>query len=188
MKQLETDRLILRSWRDSDFDPMAIIDQDANVCEFLPKIGDRESTATMIQRIIKHDIEHGFSLYAVELKATHEMIGFIGLISPSFDAHFTPAVEIGWRLASHHWNEGYATEGAKAVLHHAFVDLNLERVVSFTVVDNQRSRRVMEKIGLHHNREDDFDHPKLAQDSPLKRHVLYQVSKADYLKKLVSLA
>lgn len=96
--------------------------------------------------MIAHYKEKGFSLYAVELKNTGEMIGFLGLMPPSFEAHFTPAVEIGWRLSSTHWNQGYATEGAKAVLHYAFTSLNLPEVVSFTAVNNLASRRVMEKL------------------------------------------
>ena len=110
------------------------------------------------------------------------MIGIIGLMTPSFEAHFTPAIEIGWRLSSNHWNKGYATEGAKAVLRHAFTELNLDGVVSFTAVNNLASRRVMEKIGLKHNSKDDFDHPKLVEDCPLKRHVLYRLSKKDWMK------
>ena len=109
------------------------------------------------------------------------MIGFLGLIPPSFEAHFTPAIEIGWRLASLHWNKGYATEGARAVLDYAFKQLKLDEIVSFTVPHNLASRRVMEKIGMHHNPNDDFDHPKLDQNSPLKRHVLYRIAKIDYL-------
>jgi RimJ/RimL family protein N-acetyltransferase len=123
-----------------------------------------------------------FGLYAVELKNTGEMIGFLGLMIPPFEVHFTPAIEIGWRLSSTHWNQGYATEGAKAVLHYAITFLNLPEVVSFTAVNNLASRRVMEKIGLQHNTKDDFDHPKLEQNSPLRRHVLYRLSRADYLK------
>jgi RimJ/RimL family protein N-acetyltransferase len=89
----------------------------------------------------------------------------LGLITPSFESDFTPAVEMGWRLASRHWNKGYATEGEKAVLAYAFTHLNLEEVVSFTVTHNQASRRVMEKIGLQHNPKDDFDHPKLPDEA-----------------------
>lgn len=126
---------------------------------------------------MKHQNDHGFSLYAVELKSTGEMIGWCGLMIPSFDAHFTPTVEIGWRLASQHWNHGYATEAATAVLKYAFDSLKLKEVVSFTVVDNIRSRRVMEKIGLHHNSVDDFDHPRIEKSHRLCRHVLYQVLK-----------
>ena len=182
MNILETSRLILRPFDLNDLDAMAAIDQDPKVCEYLPGIGNRAATAAGIQRIMTHYQDRGFSLYAVELKSTHEMIGWVGLMTPSFEAHFTPAVEIGWRLASAHWNQGYATEGAKAVLHYAFTQLNLVDLVSFTVVNNKASRRVMEKIGMHHNPDEEFDHPNIADDSPLKRHVLYRLSKAEYFK------
>lgn len=177
---IETNRLILRTFSESDIDAMSLIDQDPKVCEFLPSIGTREKTALMIQKMMKYYDDHGFSLYAVELKSTGEMIGWCGLMIPSFEAHFTPAVEIGWRLSSSHWNQGYATEAAKAVLQYAFETLKLNEVVSFTVVNNIASRRVMEKIGLHHNSDDDFDHPKIAKSHPLCRHVLYRISKNEY--------
>lgn len=177
----ETEHLILRTWRDEDIDPMTLINEDPKVCEFLPGIGDRTSTIAGQARIRKHYEEHGFCLYAVEFKSTHEFIGWTGLAIPSFEAHFTPAVEIGWRLASKHWNKGYATEAAKAVLHYAFTKLNLDEVVSFTVVNNKASRRVMEKIGLHHDPEDDFNHPKIESTNPLCRHVLYRLTKEEYL-------
>ena len=176
MKILETDRLILRLWQSSDVDGMAAIDQDPKVCQYLPAIGTRATTEAGVQQILNHYKEHGFCLYAVELKENNEFIGFLGLSTPSFEAHFTPAVEIGWRLASRHWNKGYATEGAKAVLKYGFLTLNLNEIVSFTVVNNRASRRIMEKIGLHHNPDDDFNHPRLAADSPLRRHVLYRLS------------
>ena len=176
MKILETDRLILRTFEERDIDAMALIDQDPKVREFLGGTADREKTAASVRKIIQHHNDHGFSLYAVELKLTGEMIGWCGLMIPSFDAHFMPAVEIGWRLASHHWNQGYATEAAKAVLQYAFLNLKLKEVVSFTAVDNIRSRHVMEKIGLQHNPADDFDHPNLEKSHPLNRHVLYRIS------------
>jgi RimJ/RimL family protein N-acetyltransferase len=110
------------------------------------------------------------------------MIGWIGLMTPSFEAHFTPAVEVGWRLSSQHWNQGYATEGAKAVLDYAFTTLRLEEVVSFTVENNLTSRRVMEKIGLHHAPKDDFNHPKL-HGHKLERHVLYRLKRAEYFSR-----
>ena len=183
---LETNKLILRTWIDGDLEPLTAINADPKVCEYLPSIGTRATTIAMMQRFINHYDEHGFSAYAVELKATHEMIGFTGLITPSFDADFMPAIEVGWRLASTHWNKGYATEAALAALNYGFVELSLNEIVSFTVVKNNASRRVMEKIGLHHNPNDDFDHPKLEDDSPLKRHVFYRLTKNDYLKNLGS--
>lgn len=177
---IETNRLILRTLEESDIDYMTIIDQDPKVCEFFPSIGTRESTEKIIKKSITDFHEHSFSIYAVTLKSTGEMIGWCGLNIPTFEAHFMPAVEIAWRLASQHWNHGYATESAKAVLQYAFEKLKLNEVVSFTVPDNIRSRRVMEKIGLHHNFTDDFDHPKLEKLHPLCRHVLYRISKQEY--------
>ncbi len=182
---IETDRLILRTFDERDIDPMSLINQDPKVCEFLPAIGTRESTAKSVHGFIDHYRDHGFSPYAVELKSTCEMIGFCGLMIPAFEAHFMPAVETGWRLASQQWNHGYATEAAKAVLQYAFEQLQLNEVVSFTAVENMRSRRVMEKIGLHHNSEDDFDHPKLEKTHPLLSHVLYRISKKEYESKIV---
>jgi RimJ/RimL family protein N-acetyltransferase len=180
MKILETRRLILLSFQMTDLDAIAAIDADPKVCEFLPALGTRENTSAGIQRIMSYEQQKGYSLYAVELKATHEMIGWIGLMTPSFEAHFTPAIEIGWRLASQHWNQGYATEGAKAVLDYAFTTLGLEDIVSFTVENNLASRRVMEKIGLHHDPKDDFNHPKLLGHK-LERHVLYRLKRSEYL-------
>lgn len=177
---IETNRLILRTFEERDIDPMILIDQDPKVCEFLPSIGNRDKTTQSIHKFITHYRDHGFSLYAVELKSTGEMIGWCGLMIPAFEAHFMPAVEIAWRLASQHWNHGYATEAAKAVLQYAFEQLKLNEVVSLTVPDNIRSRRVMEKIGLHHNSNDDFDHPKLEKLHPLCRHVLYRIYKKEY--------
>lgn len=180
---LETNRLILRAFEERDIDSMTQIDQDHKVCEFLPSIGNREKTTQGVHSIINHYQNHGFSLYAVELKSTGEMIGWCGLMIPAFEAHFMPSVEIGWRLASKQWNYGYATEAAKAVLQYAFEKLELNEVISFTVPNNIRSRRVMEKIGLHYNNSDDFDHPKLEKSHPLCRHVLYRISKKEYESK-----
>ncbi|KTD11053.1 acetyltransferase [Legionella gratiana] len=182
MKTLETKHLILRSFQMTDLDAMASIDADPKVCEFLPALGTRDNTTAGIQRIMSHEQQKGYSLYAVELKVTHEMIGWVGLITPSFEAHFTPAVEIGWRLASSHWNKGYATEGAKAVLDYAFTILGLEEVVSFTTEKNVASRRVMEKIGLQYDPKDDFNHPKLSGHK-LERHALYRLKRTEYLMK-----
>lgn len=110
------------------------------------------------------------------------MIGLLGLSQIPFDAHFTPAVEIGWRFGIAHWNRGYATEGALAVLNSAFCEFQLEQVVSFTTVQNAASRQVMEKIGMHHAASDDFDHPNMDPGSSLCRHVLYRLDKQNYMQ------
>ena len=171
----ETDRLILRQWQSSDLRPFADLNACKRVCEFLPKTLTVAESTEMAERIMAHFDRHGFGLYAVAQKDGEEFIGFTGLNIPSFEAHFMPAVEIGWRLAYKHWGCGYATEAAQAVLAHAFHTLNLPEIVSFTVPENIRSRRVMEKIGLHHTEKDDFDHPKLPDGHRLKRHVLYRL-------------
>lgn len=176
---LKTKRLILRTWKEEDLDPMLAVNQDLLVCEFLPKIGNRAATKTLIRRFMNHYKKNGFTAYAVELKSNGEFIGFVGLLVASFEAHFTPAVEIGWRLSSQHWGQGYATEAAKAVVDFAFTILKLEEIVSFTVENNIRSRRVMEKIGMQHDPHDDFNHPKLSKNSPLCRHVLYRLSRRE---------
>lgn len=180
MKILETDRLILRTWQTEDIAPMAAINQDPKVMEYFPVLQDLEKTKQLINKFTQHFEEHGYTFYAVELKEDHTFIGFVGLSMASFEAHFTPAIEIGWRIASKYWGKGYATEAAQAVLHYAFTQLNLDEVVSFTVEDNTRSWRVMEKIGLRRSEADNFDHPNVDKDSPLRRHVLYRLRKDNY--------
>lgn len=178
MKRLETDRLILRDMQESDLDAMAVISADPKVMHYFPATQTREETAALIQCIIAHQKQHGYSLYACELKSTGEMIGFVGLLYRTRDELAIPGMpgtEIGWRLAAKHWNQGYATEAAKAVLRYAFEILDLNEVVSFTAEINQPSIRVMQKIGLTHNPGDDFMHPQIASDHVLAKHVLYRL-------------
>lgn len=174
---LTTPRLLLRPWRDEDIDPFATMFEDAAVMEFLPPAQDRAAIEGVVGRVRDHFARHGFGWWAAELRATGDFIGFIGLAQVPFEAHFTPAIEIGWRLSSAHWGKGYATEGAKAALEAAFLRLDLAEVVSLTVRANSRSRRVMERIGMSHDPADDFDHPRLAADHPLRRHVLYRIGR-----------
>lgn len=173
---IQTDRLVLRQWNNTDFEPFAAINADPRVMEYFPSTLSRKESDDLSKRLCTQLEEQGWGLWAVSVPGIANFIGFIGLARPSFDAHFTPAVEIGWRLAFDYWGKGYATEGAKAVLAFGFDSLNLDEIVSFTAEQNMRSRRIMEKIGMHHSSKDDFDHPKLAEDHPLKRHVLYRMS------------
>ena len=181
--QLKTNRLILRRWRDSDLPLFAAINSDPEVMKHFPKKLDRDETAQFIERIEADFDEHGFGLWALELELGGEMIGFAGLDVPRFEAHFTPAVEVGWRIARHHWGNGYATEAARAALDFGFNQAELEEIVSFAVPANVRSTRVMERIGMTHDPSDDFDHPNQPEGSPLRRHVLYRMS-ADRWKRL----
>lgn len=171
---LATDRLLMRRWTKEDREPFFRMNSDPRVMEFLPKRLSLDESDRFIQRIEEHFRKHSFGLYALELREDHSFIGFLGLSVPTFQARFTPCVEIGWRLATDYWGRGLATEGAREVLRHAFEDLKLQEVVSFTVPANVRSRRVMEKIGMTRNPADDFDHPSLPEGHPLRRHVLYR--------------
>ena len=177
---LDTNRLILRQWLASDREPFVRLNADPRVMEFFPTLLAPEESISMIDRIEAHFEVHGFGLYAAELRQDHTFIGFIGLNIPTFDAPFTPCVEIGWRLAAEYWGQGLATEGARAITEHGFQQLGLREVVAFTVPANLRSRRVMEKLGMKHDSADDFDHPQLPSDHPLRRHVLYRLSHSDW--------
>jgi RimJ/RimL family protein N-acetyltransferase len=175
---LETSRLLLRRFAESDREPFAGLNADPRVMEFMPACLSRRESDLLFDRIEDHFREHNFGLYAVELRETRVFIGFCGLATPRFEAHFTPCIEIGWRLSADHWGRGLATEGAHAVVRYAFEVLRLDALVSFTSTANIRSRRVMEKIGMTHDPSEDFDHPGLPEGHPLRRHVLYRLRRS----------
>lgn len=170
-----TSRLLLRAWRDDDLPPFAEMNADDRVMEFMPKVLTQAESDAQAGRIIDDISSHGFGLWALERRDTGEFIGYVGLKHVPFEAHFTPAVEIAWRLASAHWGLGFATEGAAAVLDCAFGTMNLDEVVSFTATVNLRSSRVMERLGMIHDAPGGFDHPLLPLDHPLCRHVLFRM-------------
>lgn len=172
---IRTERLLLRRWRESDRDPWAAICADPEVMRYFPAPLTREQSDASFDQIAEHFTEHGFGSWAVERRDCGEFIGFVGIHHIPYDAHFTPAVEIGWRLAREAWNVGYATEAARAVLDVAFDSLGMDEVVSVTVPGNAASRRVMEKLGLTQDLDGDFDHPNLPEEQPLRRHVLYRI-------------
>jgi len=171
---LETPRLLLRAWQDSDREPFRRMNADPHVMEFFVAPLSSEESDALIGRVQAHTAQYGFGLFTLELRTTGEFIGFAGLSHVPFDAHFTPCVEIGWRLAAAHWNQGLATEAARECLRYGLEELALTEVVSFTVPANQRSWRVMEKLGMTRNPADDFDHPRIPEGHPLRRHVLYR--------------
>ena len=174
---LKTERLILRGWRDEDLAPFAALNADQTAMRFMPATMTADESRAMVERIRAHFVAHGFGIWAVEAPGVAAFIGFIGLQRPTFHAHFTPCVEIGWRLAPAFWGKGYATEGARAALRFGFEDLNLDQIVSFTVAANKPSWSVMERIGMTRDPAEDFDHPRLAVGHPLRRHILYRISR-----------
>jgi RimJ/RimL family protein N-acetyltransferase len=174
---LTTARLRLRPWRAEDLPPYAALNADPRVREHFPKMLSAEESDREAAGIAAHFDRHGFGLWAVEVIGAADFVGFVGLAVPGFEAHFTPCVEIGWRLAFEHWGHGYATEAARAALDCGFQRLGLEEIVSFTVPANWRSRRVMEHLGMRRSAADDFDHPRLPPGHPLRRHVLYRLGR-----------
>lgn len=177
--QLQTPRLILRQWQDSDTAPFIQMCADDEVMRYFPKKLDAAEATAFLERI-RSDIEkRSWGLFAVELKATGEFIGFIGLHVHPPELEIADAPEIGWRLLPQYWHQGFATEGAKSVLKYAFRNLRLDKVISFTACLNTPSERVMQRIGMDKIRE--FEHPRVPTGHPLQTHVLYEKLRSDYL-------
>lgn len=179
---LSGDRILLRDWREEDRAVFAATNADPRVMEFFPTCLDRAQSDSLVDGIEAHFREHGFGLWAVELPGVAPFIGFAGLAVPRLKAHFTPCIEIGWRLAFEHWGRGYATEAAGLALAHGFYTLALPEVVSFTAIANRRSRALMERLKMCRDPEDDFEHPALPEGHPLRRHVLYRLDSRSYFK------
>ena len=173
---ITTARLLLRPWRASDLEPFARMNADLRVMEWFPRTLDTQESAAMAAAIDWRMSAQGWGLWAVEVPGVAEFIGLVGL-DPADETLGYPAVEVGWRLAAEHWGHGYAPEAAIASLAYGFDTLALEEIVSFTAVGNAKSRRVMEKIGMTHSPDDDFDHPLIPQGSALVRHVLYRIDR-----------
>jgi RimJ/RimL family protein N-acetyltransferase len=178
---LRTDRLLLRHWRDDDRAPFAALNADPEVMRHFPApLGREESDA--LADAIEADLEReGWGWWALEVSGTGAFIGFAGLRRVGFEAHFTPAVEIGWRLAREAWGHGYATEAARGAARYGFEELGLDEIVSFTAAGNARSRAVMERLGMTHDAGGDFDHPRVPEGHPVRRHVLYRLRADDWL-------
>jgi RimJ/RimL family protein N-acetyltransferase len=178
--EIRTKRLVLRRWRASDREPYAALNADPIVMEHMFGLLTREQSDAHIASMEERWDRLGYAQWAVEVPGVADCIGFVGLASPAFDAHFTPAVEVGWRLAREHWGHGYATEAATASLDDGFDRLGLDEVVSFTTPRNQRSQAVMQRLGMTRDPADDFDHPSVGEGHPLRRHVLYRVGADDW--------
>jgi RimJ/RimL family protein N-acetyltransferase len=171
--EIVTPRLRLRRLKESDTDAFIVMNADVNVMEFFPHPWSIEESKAALSRIQQAFDDRGFGIYAIETSDT--FLGIVGLSVPSFDAPFTPCIEILWRLGFPWWGKGYATEAAEAVLRMAFQTLSLKEVVAFTTRNNLRSIGVMKKLGMVRDRDGDFDHPAI-QEASLKPHVLYRLS------------
>lgn len=174
--ELRTGRLLLRGWRESDRGPFAALNADPQVMEFFPSVLTRTQSEEFVDRIESGWAAQGYGLWAVEVVGGPEFIGYVGLWDAVFEAPFTPAVEVGWRLTRSAWGHGYASEAARAALVYGHRTVGLTEVVSFTTATNLRSRAVMERIGMRRVADGDFAHPRVAEGDPLRPHVLYRLT------------
>ena len=175
LEAIRTARLELRQWKESDLAAFAAMNADPVVMEHFPGALSRSESDALAERIREHLDDHGFGLWAVELREEKTFAGFVGLAHTRFSAHFTPCIDLGWRLAREHWGKGYAREAARAAVQIGFERLGLKEIIAFTVPDNRRSRRVMETLGMRHDASGDFEHPHVTKGHPLRRHVLYRL-------------
>jgi RimJ/RimL family protein N-acetyltransferase len=172
-----TQRLIMRAWRPEDREPFAALNADPEVMRHFPAPLSRQESDALVDRMEAKLAADGWGLWALETRDRAEFLGFTGLNVPRLEAHFMPAVEVGWRLARGAWGHGYASEAARAALDHGFTTLELPEIVSFTTAANTRSRAVMERIGMTRDPAGDFEHPSLPPGHPIRPHVLYRISR-----------
>jgi RimJ/RimL family protein N-acetyltransferase len=162
---------------DSDRLPFAKMSEDADVMEYLRPLATRAASDAWIDFQINHQSSHGFCLWAVESRASGIFMGAVGLLRVGFVARFTPAVEVGWRLARQFWGQGFAVEAGRASLEFGFEQIRLTEVVAHASIRNVRPRRVMAKLGMSHDSAEDFDHPRISESDPLRRQVLYRLTR-----------
>jgi len=173
---IETARLRLRSWRPEDLDPFAEMCADPIVMATLGPLMSREETAALIERIDAIEQANGYTAWALERRSDGRFIGWCGLIPGKFWP-IEGNTEIGWRLAADCWGQGYATEAAHAATDWFFANLPDPSLWAITHTGNHRSRAVMERLGMTYRPELDFDHPRLAANDPLLRHVTYSLDR-----------
>ena len=180
-RMLKTDRLLLRQWTEDDFLPFSEMCSDKEVMEYFPKLQTKDESYKMGEKILALINERGWGFWAVEIPNQYKFIGFVGLHSPTDKMPFSPCIEIGWRLSKQHWGKGYATEAAKEALKFAFTQLNLNEVVSFTTLANERSKSVMQNIGMHDSHQN-FMHPDIEASHPQSEHVLFRIRRSEWQK------
>ena len=175
---IETERLILRHWKTNDLENLIRLCQEPEVMRFFPSLLDDEQSKKLLDIFIQHQKDHEFVYFAVDDKSTNQFIGFIGIKWQTYESHFTPCIDIGWRLLPSTWGKGYATEGAKACLKYAFEQLKIEKIYSVCPKVNKASEKVMQRIGM--NKIDEFIHPSLPQDSQLNPCLLYIINQKEW--------
>lgn len=180
--EFDTERLRLRQWRDGDLEPFARLNADERVMEFYPARLDPAASDGLARRIRSAIAERGWGLWAAELRASGDFIGYVGLQPPAATLPCSPCVEIGWRLAHSFWGRGLATEAARGALRVGFVELGLQEIVSFTVPMNRRSRAVMERLGMLEDNAAAFEHPSIPAGHPLRHHCLYRLRRERWQK------
>lgn len=174
--RLETDRLILRDWRGDDLEPFAIMSADPVVMQTLGPIQSRDETAALIGRLTDRRNEHGHTFWALERREDGRFIGFCGIVRGAVNP-IANKPEVGWRLASDTWGQGYAREAALASLEWGFLNLSDDHIWAITSVGNSRSWGLMERLGMKRQHDMDFDHPNVADDSPLQPHITYSIGR-----------
>jgi len=173
---IETKRLILRQWREEDYEPFARLNADPKVMEYFPSVLTKNESDTLASTLKALISKRGWGFWVIEEKETGLFVGALGLHKPTEKLPFLPCVEIGWRLAHEHWGKRYATEAGEEVLRYAFEVLEIEEVVSFTAVVNKRSSALMERLGMQ-NTYENFEHSALPKGHRLREHVLYKITK-----------
>lgn len=178
--ELHTARLHLRNWQPADLVTFAELNADPQVMQFFPDRLDRQQSDALAARIQRHTEQYGFGVWVLESHEQPGLIGILGLQHVLFDSAFSPAVEIAWRLLPAYWHQGLATEAAQAALRFAFEQLALPQVLAFTVPANQPSQALMQRLGMQRDPAEDFLHPLLPKNHPLRPHVLYRIDRANW--------
>jgi RimJ/RimL family protein N-acetyltransferase len=178
--EIVTQRLVLREWRDSDRASFAAMSADPAVMQYLRALPTREACDAWISFQIAHQARDGFCMWAVELRQSGAFVGAVGLVRVGFVASFTPAVEIGWRLARAAWGQGLATEAARLALAFGFAELGLDEIVAYAAPANQASQKVMRSLGMSRDAAHNFDHPRQPEGDPLRRQVLYRLGSGQW--------
>ncbi|KZK95948.1 hypothetical protein PsAD46_00301 [Pseudovibrio sp. Ad46] len=183
--RIETERLVLRRWEERDLEGLVQMNADPQVMEFFPAVMSRQDSERMFERLMAKQVKYGFGTPVVEERASGRFLGFCGLGVPTYPEPlpFDPCVEIGWRFIPGAWGRGIAQEASRIWLRFGFETLRLDEIVSFTSAINQRFEKVMQRLGMVRDASADFDHPLIEEGHPLRRHVLYRLSKEKYLER-----